>query len=269
MAGGERDERTGSGAARWAARAWPELTDLAATPEVGLVPVGATEQHGPHLPTGTDTIIASALCDAASARTGAPVLPEVAIGCSYGHGTMLPGQLSLSPDLLAAVLREYALWASSSGLTRLLFVNAHFGNVGALLCATDELRLRHPDLRAGIANWWELDPVVAAEMSSDGDDVHANRAETALMLHIAPDLVHLDRISEADDPDRTASLVFRYTAPVLSTNGVTGRPSQASADLGAKLFALTVDALVDRIVRGRVEEPPLAESERKSASEIA
>jgi len=257
MTAGEGRERTEPGGRRWSEQAWPDLTGFTAASEVGLVPVGATEQHGPHLPTGTDTIIASALCDAASARTGAPVLPAVAIGCSYGHGTALPGQLSLSPELLAAVLREYALWAASSAITRLLFVNAHFGNVGALLAATDELRLRYPELRAGIANWWALDPVVAAEMSADGDDVHANRAETALMLHIAPDLVHLDRVSTADDPDRTAPLVFRYTAPVLSTNGVTGRPSEATADLGAKLFALTVDALVDRVVRGRVEEPPL------------
>ena len=95
-------------------------------------------------------------------------------------------------------------------------------------------------------------------MTADGDDVHANRAETALMLHIAPDLVHLDRLATPTIPIARADLVFRYTAPVLSTNGVTGRPSEATPDLGAKLFALTVDALVDRIVRGRVEEPPLA-----------
>jgi len=228
------------------------------------VPVGATEQHGPHLPIGTDTIIACALCDAASAVTGAPVLPPVAIGCSYGHGTELPGQLSLSPELLAAVLREYATWAARSGLRRLLYVNAHFGNVGALLSATDELRLYHPELRAGIANWWALDPAVTTEMQADGEDVHANRAETALMLHIAPELVHTARVRDADDPDRTQSLVFRYTAPVLSTNGVTGRPSEATPELGAKLFGLAVDGLVDRITRGRIEEPPFASASRIS-----
>jgi creatinine amidohydrolase len=62
---------------------------------------------------------------------------------------------------------------------------------------------------------------------------------------------------DADDPDRTADLVFRYTVPALSTNGVTGRPSEATAELGAKLVELTVDALVDLVQRGRVEEPPL------------
>ena len=268
MTSGGRDVRVGSGANVWSERAWPELRQLSVEAEVGLVPVGATEQHGPHLPTGTDTIIATAFCEAASARTGAPVLPAVAIGCSYGHGTELPGQLSLSPELLAAVLREYASWAGASGLVRLLFVNAHFGNVGALLTATDELRLRRPDLRVGIANWWALDPLVTAEMTADGDDVHANRAETALMMHIAPELVHLDRAADADDPDRTGPLVFRYTAPVLSTNGVTGRPSEATPDLGTKLFSLTVDALVDLIVRGRVEEPPLAAPDSSASTPL-
>jgi creatinine amidohydrolase len=81
-----------------------------------------------------------------------------------------------------------------------------------------------------------------------------------MMLHIAPELVHVARLRDADDPDRTGELVFRYTAPVLSSNGVTGRPSEATPELGAKLFGLTVDALVDRVTRGRVEAPPLRPS---------
>jgi creatinine amidohydrolase len=247
----------GGGTWSWHAQAWPELASRGLEDEVGLVPVGATEQHGPHLPTGTDTIIASALCDAASARTGAPVLPPVSIACSYGHGTALPGTLSLSPELLSAVLREYIEWAAKSGLERLLFVNAHFGNVPSIMVATDTVRLARPELRVGVANWWALDPVVEREMTADGTDVHANRAETAVMMHLAPQLVHRERMAAADDPDRTDELVFRYAAPSLSTNGVTGRPSEATAELGAQLVARTVDALVDRVQRGRVEAPPL------------
>jgi creatinine amidohydrolase len=65
---------------------------------------------------------------------------------------------------------------------------------------------------------------------------------------------------DADDPDRTSDLVFRYTAPALSTNGVTGRPSQASALLGDRLLTLTAEALADRVRRGRKEEPPLGQA---------
>lgn len=242
---------------RWFDAAWPELGDLAGASEVGLVPVGAVEQHGPHLPTGTDTIIATALCEAVSERCGAPVLPAIAVGCSYGHSTNLPGNLSLSPELLAAVVRQYAEWAAASGLTRLLFVNAHFGNAASLAIATDHLRMFRPDLQVGAVNWWTLDPTVAAESVADGEDLHANRTETAVMLALAPELVHTERLATSDDPDRTDGLVFRYTVPSLSTNGVTGRPSEATAELGRKLVELTVTALVDLVERGRVEEPPL------------
>lgn len=256
---------TGNTARRWEEAAWPDLVDLAdlADPagsdrvEVGLVPVGATEQHGPHLPTGTDTMIAVALCDRASALTGAPVLPAISVACSYGHGTILPGTLSLTPELFAGIVRQYAEWAATSNLTRLLFVNAHLGNSAALGIATDHLRLFRPELRVGVVDWWTLDPEVAREAVVDGDDIHANRAETSVMLAIAPHLVRLDRAATANDPDRTAGLVFRYTAPALSTNGVTGRPADATSELGERLIDLTITALARRIEQGRVEEPPL------------
>jgi creatinine amidohydrolase len=248
-------------ARRWFAQSWPDLQDLATGNDVGLVPVGAIEQHGPHLPTGTDTIIATAMCEAASDRCGAPVLPAIPAGASYGHGTTLPGTLSLTPELLAAIVRQYAEWAATSGLTRLLFVNAHFGNAASLGIATDHLRLFRPDLQLGVVDWWTLDPLVAAETVADGVDLHANRAETSVMLAVAPHLVDRSRMAGADDPDRTGDLVFRYTAASLSTNGVTGRPSEATAELGHTLVARTADALAERVTRGRTEEPPLGRPE--------
>lgn len=244
---------------RWQDAAWPDLQRAldAREHEVGLVPVGATEQHGPHLPTGTDTLIATAVCERAADLVGALVLPAVPVGVSYGHGTVLPGTLSLSPALLAEVLKAYAAWAGASGLRRLLFVNAHLGNTATIGTATDWLRLYAPELRVGALDWWSCDPQVLAEVVADGDDIHANRAETALVMAIAPHLVHGERVADADDEDRTAGLVFRYTAPSLSTNGVTGRPSQASPELGKTLLARTARAVADRVERGRVEEPPL------------
>jgi creatinine amidohydrolase len=240
----------------WEQLAWPELSELAG--EVGLVPVGATEQHGPHLPTATDTMIATAVCQRVSEQTGAIVLPAVPVAASYGHGTALPGTLSLTPLLLAQVVCQYAEWAAAtSRLTRLLLVNAHYGNSAALGIATDHLRLHRPDLQIGAVDWWSVDPAVAKAMAADGEDVHANCGETSVMLALAPDLVHLDRLAEADDPDRTAGLVFRYTATSLSTNGVTGRPSDASAELGEELLDRAVAGISALVERGRQEEPPL------------
>jgi creatinine amidohydrolase len=246
-------------AVRWEDLTWPEIEDLLRERprEVALLPVGATEQHGPHLPTGTDTIVARGLCDATSAVTRAPVLPAIALGCSYGHGTELPGTLSLPPERLAELVVAAVRWASYSGVRRVLAVNGHFGNQAALSIAGDHLRHENPDLRFGVLNWWTLTPAITAQTLDDGEDVHANRAETALVMALAPEHVRFDQLSLADDDDRTDGLVFRYTAPALSRNGVTGRPSEATIELGSRLLTEVVEVLCDAVRRGRVEEPPL------------
>ena len=249
---------------RWQDAAWPELQDaLTARPtEVGLLPVGAIEQHGPHLPTGTDTLIATAVCERAAALVDGVVLPAVPVGVSYGHGAELPGTLSLSPALLAEVLKAHVAWAAASGLRRVLIVNAHLGNTATIGTATDWLRLYAPEVRVGSVDWWAADEALLGEVTADGGDIHANRAETSMVLAIAPHLVHRDRMADADDEDRTADLVFRYTAPSLSTNGVTGRPSEATAELGQELLDRAARAVAGRVERGRTEEPPLGVAAR-------
>jgi creatinine amidohydrolase len=117
--------------------------------------------------------------------------------------------------------------------------------------------LFRPDLRVGTVDWWDAHPTVRSEVLADGTDIHANKAETSMVLAIDPSLVQHDRIADADDPDRTQQLVFRYTAPSLSRNGVTGRPSEATAELGDKLLRLTAEAVAQCVERGRNEEPPL------------
>ena len=164
-------EDTPSRPVRWDELAWPEIRALLEERpnEVGLLPVGATEQHGPHLPVGTDTIVATAIAEAVSARTAAPVLPSIAVACSFGHGRELPGTLSLTPTGLADAVRAVADWAGGSGLRRLLVLNGHFGNAAALGVASDHVRLERPDLRMGVVGWWEANAEVAAEISLDGD----------------------------------------------------------------------------------------------------
>jgi creatinine amidohydrolase len=244
----------------WEELTWPEIASLVASrgEDVALLPVGATEQHGPHLPTGTDTIVARELCRAVSRRTGCVVLPALPIGCSYGHGTDLPGTLSLTPEQLSDMVRSIAQWAAASGFRRMLAVNGHFGNQAALSIAGDHLRHTNRELRFGVMNWWSLSPAIEAETLADGIDVHANRAETSLMMAVAPDLVRIEELAAGDDPDRSDGLVFRYTAPQLSTNGVTGAPSDASLDLGHRLLEMVVTTMSDAVERGRIEEPPLS-----------
>jgi creatinine amidohydrolase len=159
-------------------------------------------------------------------------------------------------------VRDVVEWAAASGLTRVLAVNGHFGNQAALAVAGDHLRRDHPELRFGVLHWWALTSAITAETLADGEDVHANRAETALMMAVAPDQVRLDVLVNGDDPDRTDGLVFRYTAPMLSRNGVTGRPSEATVELGRALLNEVVGTMSAAVDRGRLEEPPLSDRPR-------
>lgn len=222
--------------------------------DLAVLPVGATEQHGRHLPLSTDTDIVEAACVAASERTGAPVLPTVAVGSSAAHTTKWPGTLSLPPRVLIDVVVELARWVRAGGFRKLLLVNGHVGNAAPLKVAVDEVRTEGA-LRVGVASWYELTPEIAAEVTADADDWHAHAAETSLMLHLRPELVRCDEIG--DDPDRTHGLALAYTVAETSVDGVTGSPSRGSAEAGARLFDAVVTALAERIERAQAEAAPL------------
>jgi len=234
---------------------WPDVAGLIDDGDrLALLPVGATEQHGRHLPLSTDSEIATSICLAAAQRTGVPVLPTLWVGSSGAHTDKWPGTLSLSPRLLVEVVLELARCVRASGFRKLLIVNAHVGNAAPLKVAVDEIRTDGV-LRIGLVNWYELTADISSQVTADADDWHAHAAETSLMLHLRPDLVRREDIR--DDPDRTAGLVFSYTVAETSIDGLTGAPSRGTAEAGASLFEVVVSALVEQIERAKVEEPPL------------
>jgi creatinine amidohydrolase len=243
--------------------AWPQIEAIVAAGEtLCVLPVGATEQYGRHLPASTDTVIAEELCRAASIRTGVPVLPALWSGSSDAHTDRWPGTFSLGPLLLVDVVVALARWVSSCGFRRLLIVNAHVGNVGPLAVAVDEIRTAGAP-RAGVVHWFALSREIARRVTPDAVDWHAHAAETALMLHLRGDLV--DRAEIRDDPDRTEGLALRYSVAETSATGTTGMPSRASAEQGAELFELAVVALTERFEAARRERPPRCDARRDDA----
>lgn len=243
---------------------WAEMSSVAiaerfaSDPEtVVLIPVGATEQHGPHLPVGTDTIIATELAEAAAGEA-ALVLPAIAFGASHFHGTELAGTVAQSGEATAAAALHVAASCVDSGARRVLFVNGHVGNAAPLWIACDTFRRRFPDLGVGVMQWWDLTPDIARRATADAVDWHANAAETSLMLVLRPELVDVERMRDADDPDRTAGVVFRYPVQHVSTNGVTGHPSRASKAFGLELWNDVVVAARETVSRAHDEVPPLS-----------
>jgi creatinine amidohydrolase len=231
-----------------------EIGEAAAAGAVAVLPVGATEQHGPHLATGTDTLLADHVAEAAADRTGDVVLPALSYGCSLGHTDRWPGTLSLHPTTMTAVIVEVGRWAHASGFRKLVIVNGHATNGPP--CQSAILQLRHelPDLRPRFMSIFDLTPEIAARYREDAPDFHANEAETSMLLHLAESHVRPDRV--VDEPDRTVDRVLTYPMPAVTRSGVVGTPSAASAARGAELVEQLVAALADLLGRARAERDP-------------
>jgi creatinine amidohydrolase len=245
----------------WSQRTWSELpADLAAVQYAAILPVGATEQHGPHLGCGVDALLADKLCAAVAGRTRVPMLPTLPYGCSLGHSQRWPGTIGVEPVTLIELVAQIGDWAYHSGVRRLFIVNTHVTNAAPLRCALEMLRARHDDLMVALFNSATLSARVREFNVADAEDWHANGAETSLMLAVAPELVRASMLSQADDPDRTAGLVFSHPVNRTSSNGVTGTPSLASAAQGQRLFEWMVEDLGGLIERGLRETPPLEQS---------
>jgi creatinine amidohydrolase len=236
---------------------WTQIRELQrAGGDMLLLPIGATEQHGPHLPINTDTVIATAACGYASARTGVPVLPAIRYSVSIGHTEKWPGTFSLFHETFIHAVREITAWAVATGWKRLMFVNSHFGNDASLRVAVDRLRFDFVGrLQIATRNTFNLTPSIWEYFISDAADLHANKAETDLMLCLAPDDVRMAEV--ADDPDRTTETVFNYMVANTSLNGVTGAPSLGSAQRGKELFMEIGEALAAIVEKARRENPPM------------
>lgn len=245
----------------WSEQTWAELPPLLKScGQAAIFPVGATEQHGPHMGCGMDAVLAGSLCAAVGEKMGVLVLPALPYGCSIGHSRRWPGTLTLTPATLIEAAKQIGASAYHSGVRRLFIVNAHVGNSAPLRCALDLLRSEHDDLMVALINSHSISSRVREAHFADGEDWHANDAETSLMLAIAPEMVRQDAMANADDPDRTHGLVFSHPVNRTSLNGVTGKPSAATREKGERLFNWMVDDLSETIRRGLTETPPLSHS---------
>jgi creatinine amidohydrolase len=214
---------------------WPEAETLAAA-TVLVVPVGATEQHGPHLPLSTDTDIAVALAEELARRCpGVVVAPAVAYGSSGEHAGF-PGTLTIGQDATELLLVELCRSASAT-FPRTILICAHGGNRAPVERAERLLRDEGRDVRAFFPRW--------------SSDAHAGRGETSIMLALHPARVRVglgERGATAPLLELLPALVERGVRAV-SPNGVLGDPAGASADEGRMLLARAVDRLVELVDR--------------------
>ena len=233
----------------------PEIGELVrAGMDLAVLPVGATEQHGPHLGTGTDTISAAWVAQQAGTRTGALILPAIPYGCSLGHTDQWPGTISLHPMTLTQVVLEIARWTLKSGIRRMIFFSGHATNGPSLASAVLQLRYEEPRARFRQIGIWEISERVRELYTRDGADVHANRGETSMLLHAAPEMVRSQHVFDVEDV--TPGRVWSYDMPSTTPTGVVGRPSEASVEDGAMMAEIVVEDFAALLRAGLREEWP-------------
>lgn len=242
----------------WYQMTWEEIGALPADGmDTAILPVGATEQHGPHMGCGMDAEIAVHLCRRVAEKTGVALLPALPYGCSIGHSKRWPGTIALQPKTMIDVIKQIGDWVFTSGFRRFFIINTHVTNYAPLRCALEMLRAEHDGFMIAVINSASISERVREKHFHDAEDWHANDAETSLMMALNPAMVREALISKSDDPDRTGDCVFSHPVNRTSINGVTGKPSLASKEKGEQLFTWMVEDLAQTVIKGMQEKPPL------------
>jgi creatinine amidohydrolase len=257
---------------------WAELTsrqfDTASRSSICVLPIGAVEQHGPHLPVATDTIIAEAICDSLDSQCGHELLllPPMCVTCSRHHMTF-PGTLTIDHDVFAATAGHVLSSAAAHGFHRFFLLNAHGGNMAIGGVAVEQLATLLPECDIVFSTWFraaasELRSLVEGEYPAVG---HACEFETSLVMAIRPELV--DRNAIEDGGIAPAQPLLRSDmlsgGPVIQSvpfhkitaNGVWGKPSLATPEKGRAILDVVIPTLTKLLVAHWPDAPGLASDE--------
>ena len=236
----------------------PEIVERITDGSTIVLPLGAVEQHGPHLPLNVDLTMATCYADAVAERRGEELdlwfLPPLAITKSNEHAWSA-GTMWLSPETLLAVLRDIGRCVATTAARRLVFLNAHGGNTTLLNVACRELRLE-----SGLLTFL-IHPSVPPAYGGSGNEaengmgLHGGIGETSLMLHLRPDQVDMSKaVRNLPDwmLDNTYArfggpVQFGWTTADFGPDGHVGDPTLATAEEGQRLFEATVELLGEQL----------------------
>ena len=234
---------------------WPEAEARFKQVDVALLPVGAVEQHGPHLPLDTDAFDADYLARRVAEACSTPrplVFPLIAYGVSYHHQDFA-GTLSVSPETQARLIYEIGLSAARCGITKLIMVNGHGGNAPALHLAAQMIN-RDAHIFTCVDTGETSDPDVH-ELLDASNDVHAGEIETSTTLAIRPHLVKMHKAPRMvpefssrylDFTSKRSVGWYAYTKKI-SRSGVMGDATKATVEKGERIWELMTDRLVELV----------------------
>ncbi len=242
----------------------PEYGAIDPMRTIAILPTAAVEQHGPHLPVGTDTMIGQGLCDLLAAQAPADldlrILPLMAVGKSNEH-LWAPGTLTLSAETALRAWTEIGLSVARAGVRKMVILNSHGGNADLISIVARELRVRAGMfvVRAGWTAFGLPDGVYSDQETRFG--IHGGDMETSLMLHFRPDTVDMTAARDFRSSAETSAIApiggvaYGWIASDLNPDGVVGEAHLATADKGR----VTADKIITDVIGllRKVEAAPL------------
>jgi creatinine amidohydrolase len=229
----------------------PDIARAKGAGLVAVLPIGAVEQHGPHLPLLTDTILATGVARRIANAIGAWLLPAIAYGDAW-TAEGWAGTLSITPPTLSATIEDVGRGVQRIGIGGLLTINGHFGNRGPIARATEALiasglpvlALDYPGLEAAAEEYCSSKP-------AGPGFYHADEVETSMMLALAPESVRMD-LAVAEYPDFPVDFGARpMQLSTFNSSGVFGDPRGATAATGEKIIARIVSESLSQIAKWR------------------
>jgi creatinine amidohydrolase len=235
---------------------WPEVRDeIERGRDTVVVCFGAVEQHGHHMPMGTDSMLGDELGRALADRLNAFRAPTIQVGCSQHH-LAFPGTMSISEETFAGVVTDIVNGWASQGFKRVVLLPTHGGNFGPLAAALEKLGdidglkvVAITDLSILVNATLGLGAELGIPASEGG--LHGGEWETSMMLAVHPELVHMDRAVAGYTGDLESGIqrFFAEGVHALTDTGVIGDPKQASAENGRKYIERLVELASELIER--------------------
>jgi creatinine amidohydrolase len=234
---------------------WREYQDRVATAIV-VLPIGAIDAHGPHLPLSTDTIVSTYLAHHLEQHLEALVLPAIPYGQKTdppAGGGEFPGVTNIRGSTLTSLVVEVLRASYRHGARRFLILDTHMANGGAVREAADLFVEGAPDARIMVAAWWDLvseesrNDVAAETGVGRHEDHHAAMVETSLVMRIAPESVRHELVADDDSARRARYLVLPVPEALRTQGGVVYRARSASPAIGERLLGEIVANLVDAV----------------------
>src|SRR5512137_628463 len=216
---------------------WPEIEAGLKETQTVILPVGATEEHGPHLPTMTDTIQAMEVARAVAKEREVFLAPPLHYGvCRSTRG--FPGTITVGHDALRLFMRDLLVSFADSGFCRVMILTGHAG--GQHMAALEEagqMAVEERDFRVSLVSLFDLIDFSTVETPHDG---HAGEVETSLMMAIRPDLVKGRPAGHF--PKRPRFMIMKDVRHLMG-NGIMGNPQPASPEKGRQYFQMAVDGV--------------------------